>query len=174
MEKTKKVLFGEILAIEEIAKNEELVKFVKHELELLNKKAGSKKPTKVQEENEKIKVQILEVLEVIDKPMQIKELQAKFQELAGYSNQKISALLKQLVEDGKVEKISEKRETKFSLFQEKEIDENAEESAENDENFVENDESDEEIQQDEQENEEIEEDFVQNDEIEEENEEIDE
>ena len=167
--KTKKELFAEIL---KVVATDEHKKFIQHELELIDKKAGNKKPTKAQEENEKIKVQILEVLEVIDKPMQIKELQAEFTELAGYSNQKISALLKQLVEDGKVEKISEKRETKFSLFQEKEIDENAEESAENAENFVENDETDEEIQQNAQENEEIEEEFVENDENIEEEQEI--
>lgn len=122
--KTKKELFGEILKVVVSVEHKE---FIQRELELLNKKSGGKKPTKVQEENEKIKVQILEILSVIDKPMQIKELQAEFQELAEYSNQKISALLKQLVEAGKVEKSTEKRETKFSLFQEEEIDEEEEE-----------------------------------------------
>ena len=62
--KTKKELFGEVLKVVTSVEHKE---FIQHELELLNKKAGNKKPTKVQEENEKIKVQILEMQAVIDK-----------------------------------------------------------------------------------------------------------
>lgn len=115
MEKTKKVLFGEILAIEGIQKNEELVKFIKHELELLDKKTTSKKPTKAQEENVSIKAEVLEILSMCEKPRSIKDLQAEFPELAKYSNQKISALLKQLIGEEKVVRTEEKRIAMFAI-----------------------------------------------------------
>ena len=120
MEKTKKVLFGEILAIEEIAKNEELVAFVNHELELLSKKGSSKKPTKAQEENVSVKSNILEILSICEKPISIKDLQAEFPELAKFSNQKVSALLKQLITEEKVVRTEEKRIALFAVATEEE------------------------------------------------------
>ena len=133
MEKTKKVLFGEILAIEGVAQNEELVAFVNHELELLSKKGSSKKPTKAQEENVAIKATILEVLSICETPRSIKDLQAEFTELAGFSNQKVSALLKQLIDEVKVVRTEEKRVALFALVSEEEEEEEEEETSEDSE-----------------------------------------
>ena len=63
------------------------------------------------DENEEIKAQILEVM--TSEPKAIKELQAENESLAEYTNQKLSALLKQLVGENKVERIEEKRVAKF-------------------------------------------------------------
>lgn len=112
IKKTKKVYFTEILEI--VKGNSDLENFVKHEIELLDKKNLSKVPTKVQIENESIKETILEVLIDSDKKMTISDIQNANEELSSYSNQKISALLTQLVNEKKVERTLEKKKAYFS------------------------------------------------------------
>ena len=106
-----------VLAMEEVKLNQELVEKLTKMKEQFEKKnnsgTGSKKPTKIQIENEKIKVQILEVM--TSEPKAIKELQAENESLAEYTNQKLSALLKQLVSENKVERVEEKRVAKFKI-----------------------------------------------------------
>lgn len=104
-----------VLAMEEVKSNQELVEKLTKMKEQFEKKnnssTGSKKLTKTQIENEEIKVQILEVM--TSEPKAIKELQAENENLAEYTNQKLSALLKQLVNENKVERVEEKRVAKF-------------------------------------------------------------
>ena len=104
-----------VLAMEEVKSNQELVEKLTKMKEQFEKKnnssTGSKKLTKTQIENEEIKAQILEVM--TSEPKAIKELQAENENLAEYTNQKLSALLKQLVNENKVERIEEKRVAKF-------------------------------------------------------------
>ena len=98
---TKKELFGRLLEINEVAHNEDLTNFINHEIELLNKKATKTGTTKTQKENEDIKT--------------ITDLQKNNEELAEYSNQKLSALLKQLVETKQVVKTTDKKKSYFSI-----------------------------------------------------------
>ena len=104
-----------VLTMEEVKSNQELVEKLTKMKEQFEKKnnsgTGSKKLTKTQIENEEIKAQILEVM--TSEPKAIKELQAENESLAEYTNQKLSALLKQLVGENKVERIEEKRVAKF-------------------------------------------------------------
>ena len=104
-----------VLAMEEVKSNQELVEKLTKMKEQFEKKnnssTGSKKLTKTQIENEEIKAQILEVM--TSEPKAIKELQAENESLAEYTNQKLSALLKQLVGENKVERVEEKRAAKF-------------------------------------------------------------
>lgn len=104
-----------VLAMEEVKSNQELVEKLTKMKEQFEKKnnssTGSKKLTKTQIENEEIKAQILEVM--TSEPKAIKELQAENENLAEYTNQKLSALLKQLVNENKVERVEEKRVAKF-------------------------------------------------------------
>ena len=104
-----------VLAMEEVKSNQELVEKLTKMKEQFEKKnnssTGSKKLTKTQIENEEIKAQILEVM--TSEPKAIKELQAENKSLAEYTNQKLSALLKQLVGENKVERVEEKRTAKF-------------------------------------------------------------
>ena len=94
--------------------NPELVKFIDHELELLAKKnSAEKKPTAVQIANEGIKSVILETLAENGKMMTISEMQKVNAELGEMSNQRISALVRQLINDGKVERIEDKRKAYF-------------------------------------------------------------
>ena len=104
-----------VLGMAEVQANTELVaklETMKAQFEKKNSsKSGEKKPTKTQIENEEIKAQILEVM--TSEPKAIKELQAENKSLAEYTNQKLSALLKQLVGENKVERVEEKRTAKF-------------------------------------------------------------
>ena len=109
---TKKEMFTRIKA--QVKDNAEMVAFIDHEIELLDKKASNKKATKTQEANIGIKTTILAVLGS-GKSMTVTEMQGASAELGELSNQKVSALVRQLVEAGKVVKTIDKKVSRFSL-----------------------------------------------------------
>ena len=109
---TKKEMFTMIKA--RVKDNAEMVAFIDHEIELLDKKASNKKATKTQEANVGIKSTILAVLEG-GKSMTVTEMQGASAELGELSNQKVSALVRQLVEAGEVVKTIDKKVSRFSL-----------------------------------------------------------
>ena len=109
---TKKEMFTMIKA--QVKDNAEMVAFIDHEIELLDKKASNKKATKTQEANVGIKSTILAVLEG-GKSMTVTEMQGASAELGELSNQKVSALVRQLVEADKVVKTIDKKVSRFSL-----------------------------------------------------------
>lgn len=111
---TKRERFAELLAIPEVAKNQDLVDFINHEVDLLTRKnaSGEKKLTANQLENENLKAIIVNSLSA-DTGMTITEMIKTIPELAEFTNQKVSALTTALVKDGKVERRVEKRVTKF-------------------------------------------------------------
>lgn len=111
---TKRERFAELLAIPEVAKNQDLVDFINHEVDLLTRKnaSGEKKLTANQLENENLKAIIVNSLSA-ETGMTITEMIKTIPELAEFTNQKVSALTTALVKDGKVERRVEKRVTKF-------------------------------------------------------------
>lgn len=109
---TKREMFEGIKA--NYALTDEEVAFIDHELELLARKnasTGERKPTAVQKANEGIKEEILAVLS--DEPQTITDVVKSLE--GDYTNQKISALVRQLIADGKVEKVVDKRKSLFKL-----------------------------------------------------------
>ena len=93
---TKKEMFAEIRNI--VANNEEMVAFIDHEIELLERKSNSpKKPTKTQVENDGFKAEIVAYLTEVDAPKTIKELQAEIPSISGLTNQRITHMLTDLV-----------------------------------------------------------------------------
>lgn len=110
---TKREYYGMILGMAEVQERQDLVDFINHEVELLDKKASNKRPTKVQVENENIKNIILKTLTNLDRVATISEIQEANEELQELSNQKISALLKLLINDNKVTRIEDKRKAYF-------------------------------------------------------------
>ena len=108
---TKKDYFKQIKEL--VIGNVDLENFINHELELLEKKSSSKAPTKVQIENEDIKELIVEVLSTFERPATISDIQSA--KLAKLSNQKISALLTQLVNANTVVRTIDKKKAYFSL-----------------------------------------------------------
>lgn len=112
---TKKDYFNELLKIGAVASNESLVDFINHELELLNRKSSKSTLSKTQVENNSIKDIIMNVLQESAKPMTITDIQASNEDLKEYSNQKISALLKQLVDSQVVDKKIDKKKSYFTI-----------------------------------------------------------
>ena len=86
-------------------------KIEKMKLQFEKKNSAEKKPTATQIANEGIKSAILETLG--EKSMTITEMQKANSELAEFQNQKISALLKQLMESGSVVREEIKRKAYF-------------------------------------------------------------
>ena len=118
---TKKDMFNEIIKMmngEQMSVSAQaVIDFANHEIELLNKKSSSSsgKPTKTQIENEGYKEVILEALATADKPMTISEIMEYADGLAGLKNQRVSALMTQLKNAGKVIRTEEKKKAYFSL-----------------------------------------------------------
>ena len=115
---TKKENFGEIAEILIGVGREDLADVMKHEIDLLNKKANSGKLTKTQEENIAIKDLIIKELVRLAKPVSITDLLNASEELAtvtGNSNQKVSALMTQLKNDQKVVRTTEGKKAVFTI-----------------------------------------------------------
>lgn len=115
---TKRESFAEIREILAELGKDRLVGVMEHELELLAKKnaSGSSKPTAVQIANEGIKAEILECMaNEPNRLFTISEMQKLFPCCAELSNQRVSALVRQLIADGKVERLEEKRKAVFRI-----------------------------------------------------------
>ncbi len=111
---TKREMFAEIRKV--VADNAEMVAFIDHEVELLNKKStGSRKPTKTQVENEGYKAEILAALAEVDEPVTIKGLVDVCPSIAGLTNQRITHMLTDLRKDGKVARSYVKKVAYFFL-----------------------------------------------------------
>jgi predicted transcriptional regulator len=110
---TKREMFEQIKANYDLTTEE--VAFINHELELLAKKnSAEKKPTAVQVANEGIKQSIVDGMEV-GKKYTITDIMKSIDACAELSNQRVSALVRQLVTDGVVVRTEEKRKAYFSL-----------------------------------------------------------
>ena len=100
---TKREMFSAIREV--VIDNAEMVEFIDHEIELLNKKSSSpRKPTAKQLENQSLKAEIVDYLMQIAEPICIKDLQAGVPNLAPLTNQRITHLLTDLVKAGEVTK----------------------------------------------------------------------
>ena len=117
MEKTKKMTkvdyFKQIKA--NYALTEDEVKFIDHEIELLNKKnSAEKKPTAQQTANAGIMSAIVEGMEP-NRLYTVTEIIKSIPACADLTNQRVSALLRQLVEGGKVKRTEDKRKAYFQV-----------------------------------------------------------
>ena len=111
---TKREIIGMMMNEEVVKANPTYVAYLKNELALLDKKAQNKKATKTQEQNVGIKATILEVLAIIGSGT-VTDIQNGNEELSALSNQKVSALVRQLIESGEVVKTTDKKKSIFSL-----------------------------------------------------------
>ena len=125
--KTKKDFYVEMVEIfQELGKGE-YVDFCNHQIELLDKKStGSKGLTKIQKENETIKDMILEELAKHqgENGITITELLKQSDVLSNYvtvegkniTNQKLSALMKKLVDEKIVSRTTDKKTSYFKII----------------------------------------------------------
>ena len=102
---TKREKFEMVLAVPAIAENEILREFIQHEMDLLVKKnSGEKKPTATQVVNEGIKSAILEFVNKNEKFFTITDFIKQVPECADMSNQRVNALVRQLLKEKKVDR----------------------------------------------------------------------
>ena len=112
---TKAQKFAMLRAIPAVAENAMLVEFIDHEVELLSKKnSAEKKPTAQQVANAGITTAIIEGMEP-NRLYTVTEVIKSIPQSADLTNQRVSALLRQLVEAGKVKRTEDKRKAYFSL-----------------------------------------------------------
>ena len=109
---TKREMFEQLKANYDLSADE--VAFIDHELDLLARKNvanGDKKLTATQKENVGIKENILGVMS--NELMSITDIVKALG--VDITNQKVSALVRQLIADGKVERVEVKRKAYFKL-----------------------------------------------------------
>ena len=107
------LLIDVLMGTKEVEDMQIFVDFLVHERELLEKKSSNSGQTKTQKENEVIKDKIVETLRTIGQYATIADIQNANAELSEYSNQKISALLKQLFDSKIIEKMIDKKKAYF-------------------------------------------------------------
>ena len=117
-----KLLAGIVEKTEDFDKKAETLDFINHEIELLNKKSSApgKKKTAHIKENEELMELIGIALELFGKPVTVTTMIKENAEMSKLSSQKLSALLKKMIEAGKVVRTVEKRVPYFSLAKEEE------------------------------------------------------
>ena len=115
---TKKEMFLAIAAVPAVAENAEMVEFLNHQVELLenHKSSGKTSLTAKQKENLSVKDVIFTVLAAAGGHLTVSDLIAT-DELGMYTNQKISALLRQMILDGRVEKTIEGKKAYFTAVE---------------------------------------------------------
>ena len=97
--------------------NEDIIAKLQGMVDALDRKANAeRKPTAKQIENEGLKEELVAFLTAnVGKGFTVTELIKSVDVLAEASNQKVSALLRQLKLDGKVESYTEKRKSYFRI-----------------------------------------------------------
>ena len=114
---TKRDRFNALLAIPAVSADADLVEFINHEIELLDKKnTAERKPTPKQVENASYKADILAFCEP-DTLYNAGDIAKGVPSIAaaGLSVQRVSAMLTQLVNDGSLVKTEDKRKNFYSL-----------------------------------------------------------
>lgn len=114
---TKRDRFNALLAIPAVSKDVELVEFINHEIELLDKKnTAERKPTAKQVENAGFKADILAWMEPDTKYLSADVAKGVPSIIAaGISPNRVTAMLTQLVNDGAVIRTEDKRKSYYSL-----------------------------------------------------------
>lgn len=102
---------------------EDIVNFCNHEIELLSRKNSRSGATKTQKENLIVAEMLTQELAKVNKPITITDLMNASDTIQNYTlengnkltNQKISAIFKQLVENKTIVKVVDKKKSYFSI-----------------------------------------------------------
>lgn len=107
---TKREYFETLKGIEGVAANAELVEFLDRQIELVSKKRTAE--TKTQKENKELVEKIYEAIVEANGPVTVADLMANFE---GMSNQKVSSLVKKLVDTNRVVRGKDGKKTIYTL-----------------------------------------------------------
>lgn len=113
---TKREMFTAIRGLSEVQSNPDMVAFIDHEIELLDKKSSTKSKADIakEEKNEAIYADILSVMEV-GKMYRVSELMKIVPSLDDTSNQFASRRMMEMETRGMVTKVTEKRVTYYTV-----------------------------------------------------------
>lgn len=92
-----------------------IVEFAEGRISALEKKSANRKPSKASEETIALKSKVVEVLGTVAEPVTVSGVLALSSDFAGISNQKMTAVLKALVDDGKVVNTKDKKTSLWTL-----------------------------------------------------------
>lgn len=117
---TKADNFRTLLTLAEVVARPELVEFINHELELLAKKSTNRKPSKSKTISNTLRDIVLEVLNNAAAPMTIAEIQEVDDRLTVFngekiSNQRVSAILTDLIAEDVVARTVMKRKNHYAI-----------------------------------------------------------
>lgn len=111
---TKKDYFTQLKNVPEVASNKAFVAFIDHELDLLTRKnSGERKLTKTQSANVELKDALYADMEA-NRAYTVTELTKSAPSVCGLTGQKVSALLRQMIKDGRVTRNEVKRIAYFT------------------------------------------------------------
>ena len=96
---------------------DELIEFAEGRITVLDNKSAKRK-TKVNEADEILKAEAFDTLVNLGEPSTVSALMNVNSYLGQESNQKISAILRKLIAEGKVERFKDKKTTLFSAVEE--------------------------------------------------------
>ena len=112
---TKKEMFNAILAIDAVSANEEMVNFINHEIDLLDARKGSGNKKKAAESEARAEA-VYEALATCEEAVTVTDIIANAtNEVSDYTNQRVSALLRKLIEAGRVEKTIKGKKSYFEV-----------------------------------------------------------
>ena len=112
---TRVEMFNAIKAIPQVADNQEMVDFIDKQIAQLAKRKSAE--SKTQKENKALMEVVVDAMEVLNKPATATQIMKSDASLSDLSLPKVSALLKKLIEDGRVERTIEKKIALFSLVE---------------------------------------------------------
>ena len=112
---TRVEMFNAIKAIPQVADNQEMVDFIDKQIAQLAKRKSVE--SKTQKENKALMEIVVDAMEVLNKPATATQIMKSDATLSELSLPKVSALLKKLIEDGRVERTIEKKIALFSLVE---------------------------------------------------------
>ena len=107
------LLIDVLMGNKEVEDMQIFIDFLIHERELLERKSSNSGQTKTQKENEILKEKIVKTLKELNKFSTITEIQEANKELTDLKNQKMTALLTQLVNANIVERVVDKKKAYF-------------------------------------------------------------
>lgn len=110
---TRVEMFNAIKAIPQVAGNQEMVDFIDKQIAQLAKRKTAE--SKTQKENKALMEIVVDAMTVLNKPATATQIMKSDAYLSELSLPKVSALLKKLIEDGRVERTIEKKIALFSL-----------------------------------------------------------
>lgn len=114
---TRVEMFNAIKAIPQVADNQEMVDFIDKQIAQLAKRKSAE--SKTQKENKALMEIVVDAMVVLNKPATATQIMKSDAYLSELSLPKVSALLKKLIEDGRVERTIEKKIALFSLKENK-------------------------------------------------------